>query len=91
LEDRNSKNTTNLISASVRIILEYLEDKATNISLKDLESNSNEKLHVNSVLRKFYAELRKKKWRNVLKIIIDFYTIQIAEAFHENERYGHHK
>lgn len=58
LEGRNSKNTSNVISMAVKIIRDYLEDKAINISVEDLENDSNEKL--NSVLRKFYAELRKK-------------------------------
>lgn len=43
---------------AVKIIRDYLEDKAINISVEHLENDSNEKL--NSVLRKFYAELRKK-------------------------------
>lgn len=58
LEGRNSKNTSNIISTAVKIIRDYLEDKAINISVEDYGNDSNEKL--NSVLRKFYAELRKK-------------------------------
>lgn len=41
---------------SVEIIRDYLEDTAINISVEDLENDSNEKM--NSVLSKFYADLR---------------------------------
>lgn len=58
LEGRNSKTTSNVISMAVKIIRYYLEDKAINIPVEDLENDSNEKLK--SVLKKFYAELRKK-------------------------------
>jgi hypothetical protein len=45
LEDRNRKNTTNLTSASVKITREYLEDKATDNFMEDLESDSNKNLN----------------------------------------------
>lgn len=50
---------------SVEIIRDYLEDTAINISVEDLENDSNEKM--NSVLSKFYVDLRKKKPENNIR------------------------
>lgn len=61
LEGRNSKNTSNVISMAVKIIRDYLEDKAINISVEDLENDSNDKTEFSfeEILRRAKEEKRR--------------------------------